>query len=105
MPLELTSSFEVTDARFRKLALPHVHAEKLYTGCRWAEGPAWFAAGRYLVWSDIPNDRMLRWDETDGSISLFRQPSMRAPTFAVDAICSEQECFRWPRSGATRHEK
>ena len=75
MPLELTSSFEVIDPRFRRLALPYVHVEKLYTGCRWAEGPAWFAAGRYLVWSDIPNDRMLRWDETDGSVSVFRQPS------------------------------
>ena len=54
MALELTSSFEVIDPRFRKLALPYIHVEKLYTGCRWAEGPAWFAAGRYLVWSDIP---------------------------------------------------
>ncbi|MCB1467734.1 MAG: SMP-30/gluconolactonase/LRE family protein, partial [Rhizobiaceae bacterium] len=44
-------------------------------GCRWAEGPAYFAAGRYLVWSDIPNDRMLRYDETDGSVSVFRQPA------------------------------
>ena len=56
--------------------VPHVHVEKLYTGCRWAEGPAWFAAGRYLVWSDVANDRMLRWDETDGSVSVFRQPAM-----------------------------
>ena len=72
MPLELTPSFEVIDPRFRRLALPYVHVDKLHTGCRWAEGPAWFAAGRYLVWSDIPNDRMLRWDETDGSVSVFR---------------------------------
>jgi len=84
MPLELTSSFSVTDPRFYKLALPNVHAEKLYTGCRWAEGPAWFAAGRYLVWSDIPNDRMLRWDETDGSVSVFRQPSMNSNGNTVD---------------------
>jgi len=84
MPLELTSSFAVIDPRFRKLVLPYVHAEKLYTGCRWAEGPAWFAAGRYLVWSDIPNDRMLRWDETDGSVSVFRQPSMNSNGHTVD---------------------
>ena len=84
MALELTSSFEVVDPRFRKLALPYVHVEKLYTGCRWAEGPAWFAAGRYLVWSDIPNDRMLRWDETDGSVSVFRQPSMNSNGHTVD---------------------
>ena len=90
MPLELTSSFEVIDARFRKLVLPYVHLEKLYTGCRWAEGPAWFAAGRYLVWSDIPNDRMLRWDDTDGSVSVFRQPAMNtrtsSPTVSEPAI-------------------
>ena len=78
MALALSSSFEVIDPRFRKLAFANVHVERLWTGCRWAEGPAWFAAGRYLVWSDIPNDRMLRWDETDGSISVFRQPAMNA---------------------------
>lgn len=84
MILELTSSFEVADPRFRKLAYQYVHVDKLYTGCRWAEGPAWFAAGRYLVWSDIPNDRMLRWDETDGSVSVFRQPSMNSNGHTVD---------------------
>ena len=86
MPLDLTSSFEAIDARFRKLALPYVSLEKLYTGCRWAEGPAWFAPGRYLVWSDIPNDRMMRWDETDGSVSVFRQPSMNANGNTVDLL-------------------
>ena len=86
MALELTPSFEVLDPRFRRLALPYIHVEKLYTGCRWAEGPAWFAAGRYLVWSDIPNDRMLRWDETDGSVSVFRQPSMNSNGNTVDVL-------------------
>ena len=84
MALPLTPSFEVIDPRFRSLTFPNVHVEKLHTGCRWAEGPAWFAAGRYLVWSDIPNDRMLRWDETDGSVSLFRQPSMHSNGNSVD---------------------
>src|SRR5215468_23437 len=79
-----TDSFEMIDPRFKALAFPNVHLEKLYTGCRWAEGPAWFAAGRYLVWSDIPNDRMLRWDETDGSVSVFRQPSMNSNGNFVD---------------------
>jgi gluconolactonase len=86
MTLELTPSFQVTDPRFRRLALPYIHVEKLYTGCRWAEGPAWFAAGRYLLWSDIPNDRMLRWDETDGSVSVFRQPSMNSNGNSVDLL-------------------
>ncbi len=84
MALKLTPSFEVIDPRFQRLALPYVHVDKLYTGCRWAEGPAWFAAGRYLVWSDIPNDRMLRWDDTDGSVSVFRQPSMNSNGHTVD---------------------
>jgi gluconolactonase len=85
MPIAMTEDFEVIDERFRKLAFPNVHVETLYTGCRWAEGPAWFAAGRYLVWSDIPNDRMLRWDETDGSVSVFRQPAMNSNGHTVDA--------------------
>jgi gluconolactonase len=84
MALALSSSFEVIDSRFSKLAFGNVHVEKLFTGCRWAEGPAWFAAGRYLVWSDIPNDRMLRWDETDGSVSVFRQPAMNSNGHSVD---------------------
>ena len=84
MTLDLTSSFQVIDPRFRKLAFGNVHVEKLYTGCRWAEGPAWFAAGRYLVWSDIPNDRIMRWDETDGSVSVFRQPAMNSNGHTVD---------------------
>ena len=80
----LSDSFELIDPRFKALAFPNVHVEKLYTGCRWAEGPAWFAAGRYLVWSDIPNDRMLRWDETDGSVSVFRLPAMNTNGHTVD---------------------
>ena len=80
----LTDDFVVLDERFRGLAMGNVHVEKLYTGCRWAEGPAWFAAGRYLVWSDIPNNRMLRWDETDGSVSVFRQPSDNSNGNTVD---------------------
>lgn len=80
----LSSSFELIDERFKQYAIPNVHVDKLYTGCRWAEGPAWFAAGRYLVWSDIPNDRMLRWDETDGSVSVFRQPANNSNGNTVD---------------------
>ena len=84
MPLALTPSFDVVDARFYRLALPYVSVEKLYSGCRWSEGPAWFAAGRYLVWSDIPNDRMLRFDETDNSVSVFRHPALHSNGNTVD---------------------
>jgi gluconolactonase len=68
------SDYEILDPRFNRLFNGSAHVERLFTGCRWAEGPAWFAAGRYVVWSDIPNDRMLRYDECDGSVSVFRQP-------------------------------
>jgi gluconolactonase len=61
------------DPRFDRLVIGHALIERLWTGCRWAEGPAWFAAGKYLVWSDIPNDRVMRYDDTDGSVSVFWQ--------------------------------
>jgi gluconolactonase len=48
---------------------------RLWTGALWSEGPAWNAEGRYLVWSDIPNNRQLRWLEDDGDVSVFRMPS------------------------------
>src|SRR5215212_11919923 len=63
------------DERFQPLVNSNARLEILYQGCRWAEGPAYFPAGRYLLWSDIPNDRMLRWDETTGQVGVFRQPS------------------------------
>lgn len=49
--------------------------QRLYTGTFWAEGPAWNGVGRYLVWSDIPNDRQLRWIEEDGRVTQFRKPA------------------------------
>lgn len=49
--------------------------QRLYTGTLWAEGPAWSAQGRFLLWSDIPNNRQMRWLEEDGHVSVFRDPS------------------------------
>ncbi len=69
------TDYEVLDPRFKQCLTGHGRVERLWTGARWAEGPAWFGAGRYLVFSDIPNNRMMRFDETDGSMSVFRQPS------------------------------
>ena len=69
------TGFEVIDGRFRNLLTGHGRVERLWTGSRWAEGPAWFGAGRYLVFSDIPNNRMMRYDDCDGHMSTFRQPS------------------------------
>ena len=78
------TGFEVIDNRFAKCLVGHVRVERLWTGCRWAEGPAWFPAGRYLVWSDIPNNRMMRYDETDGSVSVFRADSHYSNGNSVD---------------------
>jgi len=68
-------AIEILDPRFEKYHLFNAAVERLATGCRWAEGPVWFGDGRYLLWSDIPNNRVMRWDETGGTVSVFRQPS------------------------------
>ncbi len=65
----------VLDERFQRLFIGSARLEKLTDGCRWAEGPAYFPAGRYLIWSDIPNDRMMRFDETSNAVSIFRHPA------------------------------
>jgi gluconolactonase len=66
---------EVIDPRFTKYKVINAAVERLYTGTRWAEGPVWFADGQYLLFSDIPNNRMLRWLEETGEVSVFRSPS------------------------------
>ena len=66
---------EVVDPRFAKYKVINAAVERLYTGARWAEGPVWFGDGHYLVFSDIPNNRMLRWLEDTGEVSTFRSPS------------------------------
>ena len=76
--------FETLDERFNNLFVGTAQLDKLYTGCRWAEGPAYFAAGRYLIWSDIPNDRILRYDETSGQTSVFRAPAGNTNGHTVD---------------------
>jgi gluconolactonase len=77
-------AIEILDERFLKLRLFSASVEQLATGLRWAEGPQWFGDGRYLLVSDIPNDRILRWDETTGAISEFRKPSNNANGLARD---------------------
>ena len=74
----------VLDPRFKRLFAGYVRVERLWTGARWSEGPAWFAAGRYLVWSDIPNNRMLRYVEPSGEVSVFREPSNNSNGNTVD---------------------
>jgi len=63
------------DKRFNKYRDNNAALQRIATGFRWAEGPAWNGVGRYLIWSDIPNNRQMRWLEEDGHVSEFRRPS------------------------------
>jgi len=69
---------EIIDRRFARYRLGSAAVERIWTGGRWNEGPVWFGDLRCLIWSDIPNDRMLRWSEDSGAVSVFRAPSFNA---------------------------
>lgn len=75
---------EVLDERCLGLRLLSGTVERLFTGCHWAEGPQWFGDGRFLLFSDIPGDRILRWDDCSGAVSEFRRPSHHANGLARD---------------------
>src|SRR5690349_750854 len=79
----IKAEFLVLDERFHRVG-GDAFLEVLHTGCRWTEGPAYFPAGRYLVFSDIPNDRMLRFEETTGAVGVFRAPAGYANGHTVD---------------------
>lgn len=68
-------AIEIIDPDFGKYVLKSAALERIFTGARWTEGPVWFGGGRYLLWSDIPNNRILRWTEETGTVSVFRSPS------------------------------
>ncbi|WP_395502409.1 SMP-30/gluconolactonase/LRE family protein [Ectopseudomonas mendocina] len=77
-PLDLrypSSAVKALDDSFLQLRLFNASVEKLADGIRWAEGPVWFGDGRYLLVSDIPNNRIMRWDEISQSLAVYRQPS------------------------------
>jgi gluconolactonase len=78
------SPFEILDERFEACIETAARLDHLYEGCRWAEGAAYLPASRSLVWSDIPNDRVLRWDETTGTVGVFRHPAGFANGHTVD---------------------
>ena len=71
---DLTATFEMLDERFRGIRGDR-HFERLWTGGRWTEGPVYLPTGRSLLFSDIPNDRILRWDEPTGHVGVYRQPA------------------------------
>jgi gluconolactonase len=66
------------DKRFDKYRVVLTHVERLAGGTLWGEGPVWFGDARCVIWSDIPNNRMMRWDEETGAVSVFRKPSNNA---------------------------
>src|SRR5512132_535017 len=63
------------DKSFAKYKVGNTPIQRLATGMLWAEGPAWNGVGRFLVWSDIPNNRQVRWLEEDGHVSTYRSPA------------------------------
>ncbi|MGH8079813.1 MAG: SMP-30/gluconolactonase/LRE family protein [Lysobacter sp.] len=76
--------YSILDDEFRRCIRLSANLERLADGCRWAEGPVWLPAMRCLIWSDIPNERLLRWDESNGQVGVFRQPSGYANGGTVD---------------------
>ncbi|MFE5208917.1 SMP-30/gluconolactonase/LRE family protein [Streptomyces sp. NPDC056600] len=86
MASERPALYEMFDDRFRTGRCMNGDAdlEVLYTGCRWAEGPVYLPAWRQVIWSDIPNDRMLRWDEATGAVGVFRSPAGHANGNTLD---------------------
>jgi gluconolactonase len=96
----------VIDEKRFKAKVGNTSIKRLYTGCLWAEGPAWNAAGQYLVWSDIPNNRQLRYLDDDGHISdRFRSPSNEANgnTFDFEGrqiACERTRLVRFEHNGA-----
>lgn len=66
---------KIIDPAFAQYRLNLAKVERIASGLRWSEGPVWFGDGRYLLWSDIPNNRIMRWDEETGAVSVFRKPS------------------------------
>ena len=78
------TDIQVLDPRFKRMFAGWARVERLWTGARWSEGPVWFPAGRCLIWSDIPNNRMLRWIEESGAVSVFRAPSNHSNGNTID---------------------
>jgi gluconolactonase len=66
---------QIIDPSFAQYRINTAKVERLASGMRWSEGPVWFGDGRYLLWSDIPNNRIMKWEEETGTISVFRKPS------------------------------
>jgi gluconolactonase len=88
---------------FERLRQRNTPLVRLWTGTLWAEGPAWSSQGRYLIWSDIPNNRQLRWLEDDGHVSVFRQPTNNSNGNTFDFQGRQVSCEHLTRR-VVRHE-
>ena len=71
-------SVKIIDPSFARYRIAQTKVERIASGMRWCEGPVWIGDGRYLLWSDIPNNRIMKWDEETGRVSVFRKPSNNA---------------------------
>jgi gluconolactonase len=91
------------DPSFKSLAQPNTAIKRLWTGALWCEGPAWNSVGRYFIWSDIPNNRQLRWLEDDGHVSVFRSPSNNSNGNTFDFQGRQLSCEHLTRR-VTRYE-
>ena len=88
---------ESLDPRFEAYRLGSAAVERVWTGARWAEGPVWFGDGRFLLWSDIPNDRIMRWCEETGAVSVWRSPASHANGHTRDRQGRLVSCEHGPR--------
>src|SRR5215468_427988 len=75
---------QILDPSFARYRVVQASVERLYTGARWSAGPVWMGDWRALLWSDFPNNRILRWDEATGRVSVYRQPSNNSNGLARD---------------------
>ena len=82
--MALDPAIEIIERRFHRYVIHNAHIDHLWTGGRWTEGPVYVPAGRYLLFSDIPNDRTLRYDETTDQVAVFDQPAFNANGHTLD---------------------
>lgn len=101
----MSDYYEIIDKRFLDKVAPLLPPEELFSAGLFTEGPAYFPAGRYLLFTDLPNDRILRLDETDGSISIFRQDCGHPNGQTVDLQGRLLSCeHRYRRVSRTEHD-
>ncbi|MBC2774706.1 SMP-30/gluconolactonase/LRE family protein [Rhizobium sp. AQ_MP] len=101
--MRYTEWFEIIDPAFKSLILPNVHVDLLYTGGRWLEGPVYVPAARHLLFSDIPNNRVMRYDEVNDTVATFQAPSNFANGHTLDREGRVISCEHFTRR-VTRRE-